>query len=158
MNEMDSLFAGYQTVFILAFAFGIVSTFLFQRIDEPPASEKSLRQVRANIMKSGQVGNLVANDFRSTIILAPLMETHPETGEPLNFGSISEQLEELVRDKYENDTIKIHMTIAFTGCCSSASVFSMKIAQSRSAFSAGTSSPELSVNSSGVKALSTAWP
>ena len=40
-------------------------------------------------MKSGQVGNLVANDFRSTIILAPLMETHPETGEPLNFGAIS---------------------------------------------------------------------
>ncbi len=42
-GRLDSLFAGYQTVFILAFAFGIVSTFLFQRIDEPPASEKSLR-------------------------------------------------------------------------------------------------------------------
>ncbi len=73
-------------------------------------SEKSLAQVRANIRKSGQVGNLVANNFRSTIILAPLMETHPETGEPLNFGDISKQLEELVRDKYQNDEIKVHMT------------------------------------------------
>jgi predicted RND superfamily exporter protein len=73
-------------------------------------SEASMAKVRANVMKSGQVGNLVANDFRSTIILAPLMETHPETGEPLNFGSISQQLEELVRDKYQNDQIKVHMT------------------------------------------------
>ncbi len=78
--------------------------------DEYDGSEASLAQVRANIMKSGQVGNLVANDFRSTIILAPLMETHPETGEPLNFGAISSQLEELVRDKYQNDQIKVHMT------------------------------------------------
>ena len=78
--------------------------------DDYDGSAKSLAQVRANIMKSGQVGNLVANNFRSTIILAPLMETHPDTGEPLNFGSISKQLEELVRDKYQNDTIKVHMT------------------------------------------------
>jgi predicted RND superfamily exporter protein len=78
--------------------------------DEYDGSEKSLAQVRANVMKSGQVGNLVANNFRSTIVLAPLMETHPETGEPLNFGAISRQLEELVRDKYQNDKIKIHMT------------------------------------------------
>ena len=78
--------------------------------DDYDGSEASLQQIRVNIMKSGQVGNLVANDFRSTIILAPLMETHPETGEPLNFGAISRQLEELVRDKYQNDEIKIHMT------------------------------------------------
>jgi predicted RND superfamily exporter protein len=78
--------------------------------DNYDGSAASLAQIRANIMKSGQVGNLVANNFSSTIILAPLMETHPETGEPLNFGSISLKLEELVRDKYQNDNIKIHMT------------------------------------------------
>ncbi|MEK6248439.1 MAG: hypothetical protein N2C12_09690, partial [Planctomycetales bacterium] len=73
-------------------------------------SAASLGKIWANIMKSGQVGNLVANDFRSSIILAPLMEFHPETGEPLNFGAISAQLEELVRDQYQNDEIKVHMT------------------------------------------------
>ena len=78
--------------------------------DDYDGSASSLSQIRANIMKSGQVGNLVANDFRSTIILAPLMETHPETGEPINFGAISAELERLVRDKYENDKIKVHMT------------------------------------------------
>jgi predicted RND superfamily exporter protein len=78
--------------------------------DDYDGSEASLAQIRANIMKSGQVGNLVANDFRSTIILAPLMETHPETGEPLNFGSISRKLEEVVRDKYQGGDTVIHMT------------------------------------------------
>jgi len=78
--------------------------------DDYDGSPESLQKVRANIMKSGEVGNLVANNFRSTIIIAPLMEVHPETGEPLKFGDISLQLEELVRDKYQSDTIKIHMT------------------------------------------------
>jgi len=61
-------------------------------------------------MKSGQVGNLVANNFKSTIVIAPLQERHPETGETINFGDFSAQLEELVRDKYQTDTIKVHMT------------------------------------------------
>jgi predicted RND superfamily exporter protein len=78
--------------------------------DDYDGSQASLDQVRINIMKSGQVGNLVANDFRSTIVIAPLQEINPETGEPVNFGDFSEQLEERVRDKYQSDTIKIHMT------------------------------------------------
>ena len=73
-------------------------------------SQDSLDQIRANIMKSGQVGNLVANNFQSTIILAPILETNPETGEPVNFGAFSKVLEERVRDKYQNDQIRVHIT------------------------------------------------
>ena len=73
-------------------------------------SQDSLDQIRANIMKSGQVGNLVANHFQSTIILAPILETNPETGEPVNFGAFSKVLEERVRDKYQNDQIRVHIT------------------------------------------------
>jgi predicted RND superfamily exporter protein len=78
--------------------------------DDYDGSQASLDQVRVNIMKSGQVGNLVANNFKSTIVIAPLQERHPETGEPINFGDFSGQLEQLVRDKYQSDTIKVHMT------------------------------------------------
>ena len=78
--------------------------------DDYDGSESSLQQVRVNIMKSGQVGNLVANDFKSTIVTAPLQERHPETGEPINFGDFSAQLEQLVRDKYQSDVIQVHMT------------------------------------------------
>ncbi|MGD2078714.1 MAG: MFS transporter, partial [Chloroflexota bacterium] len=34
-SRLESLFAGYQAVFVLAFLFGIVSTIAFQRIQEP---------------------------------------------------------------------------------------------------------------------------
>jgi len=78
--------------------------------DDYNGSKASLQQVRINVMKSGQVGNLVANDFRSTIIIAPLLETNPETGKPLNFGDFSTRLEERIREKYQNDKIKIHIT------------------------------------------------
>ena len=78
--------------------------------DDYNGTDASLQQVRINVMKSGQVGNLVANDFRSTIIVAPLLETNPETGKPLNFGALSTRLEERIRDKYQNDDIKIHIT------------------------------------------------
>ena len=78
--------------------------------DDYDGSEASLQQVRINVMKSGQVGNLVSNDFTSTIIIAPLQEINPETGEPVNFGDFSAQLEQLIRDKYQDDRIRIHMT------------------------------------------------
>ncbi len=78
--------------------------------DDYDGSAASLQRVRINVMKSGQVGNLVANDFGSTIIIAPLLETNPETGEPLHFGALSKRLEQRIRDKYQNDKIKIHIT------------------------------------------------
>ena len=39
--------------------------------DDYDGSQASLDQVRINIMKSGQVGNLVSNNFKSTIVIAP---------------------------------------------------------------------------------------
>ncbi len=73
-------------------------------------SAESLEQVRINILRSGQVGILVGNDFRSAMVQVPLFDKHPETGEKLNYQDFSAQLEALVRDKYSSDTIDIHMT------------------------------------------------
>ncbi|MCP4595922.1 MMPL family transporter [Neptuniibacter sp.] len=73
-------------------------------------SEASLEQVRINILRSGQVGILVGNDFRSAMVQVPLFDKHPDTGEKLNYQEFSAQLEELVRDKYSSATIDIHMT------------------------------------------------
>jgi MFS family permease len=42
--RLESLFAGYQTVFVLAFLFGMVSTVSFQRIQEPRVNEVARRQ------------------------------------------------------------------------------------------------------------------
>jgi predicted RND superfamily exporter protein len=77
---------------------------------EYDGSAESLEQVKTNILRSGQVGLLVANDFRSAIVQVPLFDKHPDTGEKLNYQELSEQLEALVRDKYQNDNISIHIT------------------------------------------------
>ncbi|MEM0923768.1 MAG: MMPL family transporter [Pseudomonadota bacterium] len=72
-------------------------------------SRASLEDVGENIRRSNQVGILVANDFRSTIIQAPLVTTDPETGAPLDYAAFSAALEE-IRAKYSSDTIAIHIT------------------------------------------------
>ncbi|WP_421862132.1 efflux RND transporter permease subunit [Motiliproteus sp.] len=77
---------------------------------EYDGSEAELDKLRANVAKSGSIGSLVANNHRSAIILAPLYDISPETGEPLDYDQFSQRLEELVRDKYESDRVKIHIT------------------------------------------------
>ncbi|RDE24385.1 RND family transporter [Motiliproteus coralliicola] len=78
--------------------------------DSYDGSPRELERLRANVLKSGQVGALVANNFKSAVIYAPLMALNPETGEPIDYQVFSDQLEQLIRDKYQTETIKIHIT------------------------------------------------
>ncbi|WP_083704968.1 RND family transporter [Motiliproteus sp. MSK22-1] len=73
-------------------------------------SDNSLEQLRQNTLRSGQVGRLVANDFKSSIIHAPLFDINPETGARLDYQAFSAQLEEVIRDKYQTDQFQIHIT------------------------------------------------
>ena len=54
---------------------------------------------------------MVADDFKSTIIYAPLFEINPETQEPLDYKAFSLELEKQVRDKYQakNPNVTIHI-------------------------------------------------
>jgi predicted RND superfamily exporter protein len=63
-------------------------------------SPASIEKLRENVLKSGEVGRLVANDFRSAIIDISLIEKDPETGEKLNYKEFSHQLEKTVRAVY----------------------------------------------------------
>jgi len=76
--------------------------------DTYDGSEDSLNLIRRNVAKSGQVGALVANNARSAMVYAPLLDNNPETGEPLDYQLLSERLEAL-RDKYQTDNIDIHI-------------------------------------------------
>src|SRR5690554_2278591 len=75
------------------------------------SSEKSLEELRQNVLRSNQVGRLVADNFKSTIVYAPLYEKDAETGKPLNYADFSRNLEEKIRQKFEaqNPNIKIHI-------------------------------------------------
>ena len=79
--------------------------------DDYDGSGDSLNQLRENILKSGQVGRLVADNFKSTIIYAPLLDIDPETKLPLDYAAFSKKLEDKIRSQYEekNPNISIHI-------------------------------------------------
>ena len=79
--------------------------------DDYDGSRASLEQLRQNILRSNEVGRLVSDNFKSTIVYAPLYENNPETGAPLDYQAFSKLLEQKVREKYqdENPNIKIHI-------------------------------------------------
>ncbi|WP_311970999.1 MMPL family transporter [Pseudomonas baltica] len=84
-----------------------------QDYDGSPAS---LDQLRTNVLRSGQVGRLVANDFRSSIVEVPLLESYPDPQQPgrllsLDYQAFSHQLETRIRAHFEtqNPRIKVHI-------------------------------------------------
>ncbi|MFV3076322.1 efflux RND transporter permease subunit [Niveispirillum fermenti] len=64
--------------------------------------------VRENVLKSGQVGRLVAEDFTAALVSVQLVETDPRTGEKLDYMAVAKQLED-IRQKYEDDRIQVHI-------------------------------------------------
>jgi predicted RND superfamily exporter protein len=76
--------------------------------DDYDGSPESLRQVRVNIERSGEIGTLVAGDYRSSVVYIPLLEK-TDSGERLDYHQFSTQLEAL-RTKYGSDRIAIHLT------------------------------------------------
>ena len=72
-------------------------------------SEESIEQLKTNVERSGEIGFLIAPNFKSSIIYVPLLDTNPETGQQLDYGAFSERIESL-RDKYESPGIDIHIT------------------------------------------------
>jgi len=56
-------------------------------------SERALNQLRQNILRSGEVGRLVSDNYRSSIVQAPLIDIDPTSGQPLNYWELSRSLE-----------------------------------------------------------------
>jgi len=77
--------------------------------DDYDGSPSSIEQIRGNVARSGEVGQLVAANFKSSVILLPLLDINPQTGAALDYGELSRQLE-AVRDKYQSDNVQIHIT------------------------------------------------
>lgn len=73
-------------------------------------SPEKLAQVKLNVLRSGRIGSLVAADGKSSVILVPMAELDPQTGQKLDYGQFSDRLEALVRQQYESESISIHIT------------------------------------------------
>jgi len=74
--------------------------------DFQPTPE-GLAQVRENILKAGIVGRLVANDFSGAMVSAQLLAFDPNTGQPLDYLFVADQLEERIRGQVNNEKIAI---------------------------------------------------
>jgi len=60
-------------------------------------SPEAVQTFRENVMKSGIIGDLVGSDFKSTMIVVPLLEKLPNTGQPLDYHAFAGFLEHGVR-------------------------------------------------------------
>ncbi len=60
-------------------------------------------KVRENILKSGKLGQLVANDFTGAIVSAQLLETDPQTGQTVDYTRVAAGLE-AIRTRIERES------------------------------------------------------
>ena len=72
------------------------------------ASPEMFERVRGNIVKSGEVGRLVAEDFSGAMVWANLLEENPQTGELLDYREVAATLEG-IRTTYANDNFDVHI-------------------------------------------------
>ena len=68
--------------------------------DNYDGSTAVTEQLRGNIARSGLVGSLVGNNYQSSMIVVPLLDQDPKTGERIDYRTLSLGIE-AIRDKYE---------------------------------------------------------
>ncbi|SCK51793.1 hypothetical protein VAR608DRAFT_5218 [Variovorax sp. HW608] len=85
--------------------------------DNYDGSPRAIEQLRANIARAGLGGSLVGNDFKSSMIIVPLLDKDPTTGQRIDYRALSHTLDKLAAS-YEKDAsgkptgIKVH-TVGF---------------------------------------------
>jgi predicted RND superfamily exporter protein len=65
--------------------------------------------VKANVIKAGIVGRLVANNFKSAVVSAHLNDFDPHTGEHLNYAKFADLLDSKLRAKFDNADTQVHI-------------------------------------------------
>jgi predicted RND superfamily exporter protein len=76
--------------------------------DTYDGSAEALETVRRNVERSGEIGQIVAENMKSSVVVVPLLERDPQTGKRLNYREFGKRMEQ-IRDKYQSDKIAIHI-------------------------------------------------
>lgn len=77
--------------------------------DDYDGSATSLEAVRQNVARSGEIGQTIALDGRSSLLFVPLLDTDPLTGKALDYSAFSRRLEQL-RAEFQAQGLGIHIT------------------------------------------------
>ena len=77
--------------------------------DNYDGSSTATEALRGNIARAGIVGSLVGNDFKSSMLVVPLLVTDAKTGERIDVRALSQSLEQM-RTRVEADGhAKVHV-------------------------------------------------
>ncbi|NRF71998.1 MMPL family transporter [Aquincola sp. S2] len=66
-----------------------------ERFDGSPPK---IEELRRNLALSGAVGRIVATDFKSSLIVVPLLDRYADSGQPIDYLALSRTLESKVRE------------------------------------------------------------
>src|SRR6476469_2175355 len=81
--------------------------------DNYDGSAAATEQLRANIARSGIVGSLVGNDFKSSMLVLPLLDKDPVAGQRLDYRALSKSIEQ-IRARYDamgdKAPVRLHVT------------------------------------------------
>ncbi|CAI8858610.1 conserved membrane hypothetical protein [Pseudomonas sp. IT-P253] len=69
--------------------------------DDYKGSPSDIETLRQNINRAGLVGSLVASDFKSSMMVVPLLDVASSTGQGINYYQFAQTLEQQLRDKVE---------------------------------------------------------
>jgi predicted RND superfamily exporter protein len=77
--------------------------------DNYDGSAAATEQLRANIARAGIVGSLVGNDFKSSMLVVPLLDSDPTTGQRIDYRTFSHAIEQ-IRERVEaGDGARMHV-------------------------------------------------
>jgi len=76
--------------------------------DDFTGAEKDINQLRLNVERAQLVGGLVANDYRSSMVVVPLRDSTGEPGSGFDYAQFNRQLDAKVRS-LESDAVHIRV-------------------------------------------------
>jgi len=73
-------------------------------------SARSIDQLRANVARAGIAGTLVGNDQRSSMIVVPLLDVEPQSGQKLDYVAFAKRIEAIrAQHGATQDGVRIHV-------------------------------------------------
>ncbi len=77
--------------------------------DNYDGSAAATEQLRANIARAAIVGSLVGNDFKSSMLVVPLLDTDPTTGQRINYRKFSQAIEQIRAGVESSGAARVHV-------------------------------------------------
>ena len=77
--------------------------------DNYDGSAAATEKLRANIARAGIVGSLVGNDFKSTMLVVPLLDIDPTTGQRMDYRAFSHAIEKIRSGVEADGSARMHV-------------------------------------------------